>query len=677
MNVKAGVNFHNRFDIEVRDLKTGELKQKGQAENIILDRMYERLCNFNSYFDYIHFGQGTGTLDPSRNALFNKLGYKSATTEETIKAFPVSKWTRKITLNPEEYAGYKITEVGISDSSSYINTHALVKDAEGNPLSIDKTDTDVIVIYATVFVELQNKSENIYFTNLPNNNNLLNYLLGGSSPSSSYINLGKKWTKGNMLDDNIILSKKGTLSTDILNRKKIVSTRFGITEGNGPIAEITVFNAFNATLPEVGVFEKYALKDVNLGVGDSVKKQFVIPNIRAENIIAKVDNVISTDLAINEEANINFKLQNLTGAGSKGYGVSFSPDGKTIATASYSSSPYFTIHRLNTDTGEYEKLQDLTGAGDNGQGVSFSPDSKTVAAASYSSPYFTIHRLNTDTGEYEKLQDLTGAGDSGQGVSFSPDSKTIAAASYSSPYFTVHRLNTDTGEYEKLQDLTGAGNDGRGISFSPDGKTIATASYSSPYFTVHRLNTDTGEYEKLQNLTGAGSKGYGVSFSPDGKTIATASYSSSPYFTIHRLNTDTGEYEKLQDLTGAGDGGQGVSFSPDSKTVAAASYSSPYFTVHRLNENTGKYEKLQDLAGVGSNGQGVSFSPDGKTIATASSSSPCFTVHNAEPTLKVINFNTPPPEGVVITADYTVPYIPKTEDYVLDVTAEIQFGEGV
>ena len=54
--------FHNRFDIEVRDKDTGELKQKGQAENIILDRIYTRLCNFSSYFSYIHFGQGTGIL---------------------------------------------------------------------------------------------------------------------------------------------------------------------------------------------------------------------------------------------------------------------------------------------------------------------------------------------------------------------------------------------------------------------------------------------------------------------------------------------------------------------------------------------------------------------------------------------------------------------------------------
>jgi hypothetical protein len=80
---------------------------------------------------------------------------------------------------------------------------------------------------------------------------------------------------------------------------------------------------------------------------------------------------------------------------------------------------------------------------------------------------------------------------------------------------------------------------------------------------------------------------------------------------------------------------------------------------------------------VGSTGNGVSISSDGSVIVTASYNSPYFTVHNSEKTLKTIVFDTPPPEGVSITADYTVPYIPKSKDYVLDVTAEIQFAEGV
>ena len=46
------------------------------------------------------------------------------------------------------------------------------------------------------------------------------------------------------------------------------------------------------------------------------------------------------------------------------------------------------------------------------------------------------------------------------------------------------------------------------------------------------------------------------------------------------------------------------------------------------------------------------------------------------PTTK-ITFEIPPATEAVITADYTVPYIVKDSDRVLDVGLEIQFGEGV
>ncbi len=40
MKIKTGVNLHNRFDV----VKNGEWV--GYAENIILDQMYTRICNF-------------------------------------------------------------------------------------------------------------------------------------------------------------------------------------------------------------------------------------------------------------------------------------------------------------------------------------------------------------------------------------------------------------------------------------------------------------------------------------------------------------------------------------------------------------------------------------------------------------------------------------------------------
>ena len=668
MQIGTKVSFHNRFDIEVYDSSTGRLKQKGSAENIVLDRMYTRLCNLNSYFTQIVFGSGTGDLSPSRTTLFNSEGSKSATTEEIIKGFPVSKWTRSITLMPEEYVGVELTEVGISEDSTNINTHALIKDAEGNQLSIVKTDTDVVIIYATIFVELRDAGEDIYWCNLPNNNEMLNYLLGGSAPSRS-VALGRRWVKGDTFSGNIIQSKTGSYTPDISNRKVKLSTlRFGINEGNGPIAEIEVFNSFKTTLPNTAVFQNHIFKDVNVGVGDGNTREFTLPHIRANNIIVKTNN---TGVNIKSSIYAGFKARDLTGVGDSGRGVSISQDGETIVTASY-RAPYFTVHRLTVD-GQYEKVQVLTGVGRYGEGVAISQDGETIVTASYDDPYFTVHKLTVD-GQYEKVQDLTGAGEDGEGVSISQDGNTIVTASYSSsPYFTVHRLNADTGEYEKVQNLTGVGSYGEGVVISQDGETIVTASRYAPQFAVHRLTAD-GQYEKVQDLTGVGDSGRGVSISQDGETIVTAS-SNSPYFTVHRLNADTGEYEKVQDLTGAGNTGYGVVISQDGETIVTASSSSPYFTVHKLTVN-GQYEKVQDLTGVGDTGYGVVISQDGETIVTASSSGPYFTVHNTEKVLSAIVFDAPPPEGAVITADYSVPYIPKSEDYVLDVSAEVQFGEG-
>ena len=150
MQVEQKVSIHNRFDVEIN----GEWV--GYGENIVLDQMWTRLCGGLSYFVNIHFGTGAGTPIASRTTLFAHLGTKTAVNDEQVKALPVSRWKRKIVLNPEEYVGQTITEVGIAFGSTASNlvTHAMLKDAEGNPISITKSDTDVVTIYATVFVTL-------------------------------------------------------------------------------------------------------------------------------------------------------------------------------------------------------------------------------------------------------------------------------------------------------------------------------------------------------------------------------------------------------------------------------------------------------------------------------------------------------------------------------------------
>ena len=69
MNFNQKAVIHNRFDVEVRDAKTGELKQTAVAYNIILDRWFHYLTQtggvdkFLDSLRAIAVGDGTGTLD--------------------------------------------------------------------------------------------------------------------------------------------------------------------------------------------------------------------------------------------------------------------------------------------------------------------------------------------------------------------------------------------------------------------------------------------------------------------------------------------------------------------------------------------------------------------------------------------------------------------------------------
>ena len=434
MEIKQNVNIHNRFDVHIDNIETGEHREL-VGYNIILDQMWTRLCAGSSYFSNIHFGTGTGTPTPGRTSLFSHLGTRSAVTEETIKAFPISSWKRKIVLNPEEYVGRTITEVGIASGSgaSSLVTHAMLKDAEGNPISFEKTSTDIVTIYATVFVTLVDNPL-VKLINLPTGNTLLNYLTGSSAPSGSFglSTIENPYSK--------LGTSFATWTSDIPNRKRKTNTsRFGVTSGNGHAKYLDFSGLFRLKLPAPGIFSGQPYTGVNVGIGDGVKKSFMLPsaNVRQSSLIVKKNGVTVSNYITNiKKQENNSRIANPTSSPTgAGRGVSLTSDGTLMAVA-YDSSPYITTYDW-VDGAWVKRPNPASLPGGNGYGVALTPDGTLMAVAHDYSPYVTTY--DWIDGEWVKRPDPASLPESrGYGVALTPDGTLMAVAHYSSPYITTY-----------------------------------------------------------------------------------------------------------------------------------------------------------------------------------------------------------------------------------------------
>ncbi|MCU0545275.1 MAG: AAA family ATPase [Oscillatoriaceae cyanobacterium Prado104] len=294
-------------------------------------------------------------------------------------------------------------------------------------------------------------------------------------------------------------------------------------------------------------------------------------------------------------------LKTLDGHQNRVQTVSFSPDGQRLASGSTDN----TI-KLWSRTGVL--LETLEGHSQRVASVSFSPDGQLLASGSYdktvkiwslkehgtsgnilpcpSAPLFPCAPAVVST--------LEGHSDSVMGVSFSPDSEILATASKDK---TV-KLWTRNGWLIKT--LTGHQGWVTGVSFSPDGSMLASSSDDG---TVKLWNR---EGRLLKTLEGAhNSFVLGVAFSPDGKMLASAGYDNS----VKLWKVDGTLVATL--LKGSSDSVTSVSFSPDGLLVASGSYDNKV----RLWSRSGTL--LKTLTGHKDSVMSVNFSPDGKVLASA------------------------------------------------------------
>lgn len=675
MNIKVQPKIHNRFDIFKKNVATGEEKQVGYAENIVLDQMWTRLCSGSTYFVNIHYGTGTGTLASTRTSLFTHLGTAAASNVETVRAIPTSHWRRSITLGLTTANGSELTEVGIAYGSTASNlvTHAQIRDMNGNVISILKTDVDIITIYATVYITMVNTDANVKLLH-PNNNGLLSYLLGGSFPAAIFYT-GMSGVESNyppgLVSYNIGSSPSGSWSNDVANKKRLMSeVRFGTTAANGHIKELVMSNIARMVLPVTGIYSGLELSGVSVGIGDGETTIFELPsaNIDQTSLVVKVDGTPTS--VTKQNIPLLYGTVGFQGGGPSGSmrDVAFTSDSSTLAVAS-EGSPYLTLFEKNN--GVWNRLPDVSGGLPSleARGVAISPNGEYLAVTQYSASavQFVIIYKNIG-GVWTRQPNISSAtGKYGAVACFSPDNSILVVTNGDSPYLSMYK-DID-GVWTRMPTPSG-GNptaETTRVAFSPDGSILAV-----PHWNGMNMYKDIdGVWTKMPAVTGGNppAPARSCSFSPDGKYLA-VSGSNSPYFVLYEDVDGVWTKVPITVNVKAASGSFACSFSGDGTLLASIWYLSGESDHIELYENVNgvwtisnkKFDTASSYAYCGR------FSPDAKSLITKRP----FTIDSI---MTQIEFAIAPAVGAVITADYTVNGIHKTDQRVIDISGEIQFGE--
>lgn len=382
IDVELNASIHNRFDIEVVNSQTGEVRQRAQAENIICNQMWNTYLFSYAWFKYIHVGSGTGTPSVTDSSLFKFLSGLSVslTSEIFDKNSGTYRMTQKATLSESSLVGSTITEIGIAQSAeaSTLCTHAMLVDMNGNHVSINKTATDIINIYATVFIHFPSviNSDTVIFG--ASSNELLHCLCGYKS---NYLYNGNSvWARsrygnGYGYTTTAITTSKATMSIDRTNKTlNILCERIDASSGNvGGIGAFEFGPALYLGKPYLlllaksnGWFGGSTITAEAVGTGDGSTTEFALAFPDAENATIYVNGAQATGVTVHKIPNTVEFSQDFNAVDANGnldwhYIISQDYDGQNYNTGTQIwENPYYETIGVATVSGNTFASNDLS-----------------------------------------------------------------------------------------------------------------------------------------------------------------------------------------------------------------------------------------------------------------------------------------------------------------------------
>lgn len=290
-----------------------------------------------------------------------------------------------------------------------------------------------------------------------------------------------------------------------------------------------------------------------------------------------------------EETYESESLDTLRGHSGWVWSVSFSPDGKYIASGS-------TDHKIILwDVTKRSSVGTLMGHSDLVLAAVFSPDGKILASGSRDKKIVlwdvaSCQPLRTLGGWFSGHSELVNS------VVFSPDGQTLVSGGWDSKV-----ILWDVASGKPRHTLKGHFGWVYSVAISPDGLIVASGSRDQ---TIILWNAKTGQ--QIRTIDSEFGLVNVVAFSPDGRTLAAGGFQPNQ---ILLWDVETGE--RIGTLSGHTERVNAVMFSPDGKTLASGSRDEKIIL---WDLKTGKPKRT--LTGHTERVFSVAFSPDGQLLAS-------------------------------------------------------------